>query len=330
MNISEKLIKLRKEKGLSQEQFGNEINVSRQAVSKWESGKSKPDMDKIKDIVKFYNITYEYLLDDQIEDFNYSEENNKDIEIKEENSKTRKHKKLKNILKILFVLVLIYLLISIYKFCVLTYFYKIADSFSEEKFSMIENRKIITESNEVIEMFIDTEKIDNDVLIKEYQDKDYENPSEIEYIDLNNKEIYRLSKFDQYYVQKVHDNTQMYFDTEEEFQNYFEYNKNILKNVTLDYLSTSLGDRIKKSINPLYFVSLKNRQIIDNDFKGNKAIYTLNNDYLLESYILKTELYGKIYISYSYDYVQDHFNNKEIKNPLDEYKDKIKDFEELN
>ena len=36
MKLSEKLIKLRKEKGLSQEEFGEAINVSRQAVSKWE------------------------------------------------------------------------------------------------------------------------------------------------------------------------------------------------------------------------------------------------------------------------------------------------------
>ena len=62
MTISERLYNLRKEKGLSQEQLANELNVSRQTVSKWETGESTPDFDKIIPLCEFYGITSDELL----------------------------------------------------------------------------------------------------------------------------------------------------------------------------------------------------------------------------------------------------------------------------
>ena len=47
MELSEKIQMLRKKEGLSQEGFAEKMGVSRQAVSKWELGVSKPDVDKI-------------------------------------------------------------------------------------------------------------------------------------------------------------------------------------------------------------------------------------------------------------------------------------------
>ena len=47
MTIGERLLKLRKERNLSQEEFANVLNVSRQTVSKWETDQSTPDFDKI-------------------------------------------------------------------------------------------------------------------------------------------------------------------------------------------------------------------------------------------------------------------------------------------
>lgn len=67
MKLNEKLIKLRKENNLSQEEFGNIINISRQAVSKWENGETKPDIDKIQEIGKYFNLSFDYLLNDEIE-----------------------------------------------------------------------------------------------------------------------------------------------------------------------------------------------------------------------------------------------------------------------
>ena len=52
MKFEEKLIKLRKEKLLSQEELGEKLDVTRQTISKWELGQSKPDMEKLKE--KYY------------------------------------------------------------------------------------------------------------------------------------------------------------------------------------------------------------------------------------------------------------------------------------
>ena len=47
MNFNEKLIKLRKERGLSQEELGAAVGVSRQTISKWELAQSYPDFQKL-------------------------------------------------------------------------------------------------------------------------------------------------------------------------------------------------------------------------------------------------------------------------------------------
>ena len=64
MNLSEKLSFLRKEKGLSQENLADEMNVSRQAVSKWESGNVMPSLDNLIYLSKLYGVTIDSLIDD--------------------------------------------------------------------------------------------------------------------------------------------------------------------------------------------------------------------------------------------------------------------------
>ena len=62
MKINEKIYSLRKEKGLSQEELASELNVSRQTVSKWETGESSPDFDKIVPLCELFGISTEELL----------------------------------------------------------------------------------------------------------------------------------------------------------------------------------------------------------------------------------------------------------------------------
>ena len=62
MNISERLFNLRKNKKLSQEELANILGVSRQTISKWETGESTPDFDKIIPLCEFYGITSDELL----------------------------------------------------------------------------------------------------------------------------------------------------------------------------------------------------------------------------------------------------------------------------
>lgn len=64
MRFCDKLPKLRKDNNLSQEQLADRLGVSRQAVSKWESGSSYPDMDKMIQMCSILNCTLEDLLDD--------------------------------------------------------------------------------------------------------------------------------------------------------------------------------------------------------------------------------------------------------------------------
>lgn len=62
MSIGGKLYELRKEKGLSQEEVADKLNVSRQTVSKWETDQSMPEFDKIVPICELYSITADELL----------------------------------------------------------------------------------------------------------------------------------------------------------------------------------------------------------------------------------------------------------------------------
>ena len=62
MKFSEQLVKLRKEKGMSQEDLANNLNVSRQAVSKWESNTSFPETDKIVAICKLFDCSMDELI----------------------------------------------------------------------------------------------------------------------------------------------------------------------------------------------------------------------------------------------------------------------------
>lgn len=62
MKIADRIQRLRKLKGLSQEQLAAQLDVSRQAVSKWESGQSVPELDKIILMSDLFETTTDYLL----------------------------------------------------------------------------------------------------------------------------------------------------------------------------------------------------------------------------------------------------------------------------
>ena len=62
MNLADNIKKIRKEHNLSQEQFAEKLNVSRQSVSKWESGQAYPEMDKVIQICNLFNLNIDDLL----------------------------------------------------------------------------------------------------------------------------------------------------------------------------------------------------------------------------------------------------------------------------
>ena len=62
MDFSKKLQELRNNKGLTQEELGRALFVSRTAISKWESGRGYPNIDSLKEIAKFFKLTIDELL----------------------------------------------------------------------------------------------------------------------------------------------------------------------------------------------------------------------------------------------------------------------------
>ena len=64
MTLGEKIVDLRKKRGLSQEELAISLGVSRQAVSKWEVGDAMPDTDKVVALAEYFGVTTDWLLRD--------------------------------------------------------------------------------------------------------------------------------------------------------------------------------------------------------------------------------------------------------------------------
>ena len=68
MILADKIISLRKRAGWSQEELAQQLNVTRQSVSKWEGAQSVPDMDKILQMSRIFGVTTDFLLKDELEE----------------------------------------------------------------------------------------------------------------------------------------------------------------------------------------------------------------------------------------------------------------------
>ena len=66
MKFNERLLEIRKKQGLSQEELGAELQVSRQTISKWEAGQSLPDLDFIAQLSDIFNVSSDYLIKDEM------------------------------------------------------------------------------------------------------------------------------------------------------------------------------------------------------------------------------------------------------------------------
>lgn len=89
MKLSDKITKLRKANGWSQEELAEQLNVSRQAISRWENGTALPDANNILQLSKLFNVTTDYLLNED-----YSSDN--DIPCVKEVRKTLDSQKARN------------------------------------------------------------------------------------------------------------------------------------------------------------------------------------------------------------------------------------------
>ena len=82
MNLSENLKKIRKDNNLSQEDLAEKLGVSRQSVSKWESGAAYPEMDKVLELCKLFNLNIDELLNQDIKEVEQNRQSKSTIQKK--------------------------------------------------------------------------------------------------------------------------------------------------------------------------------------------------------------------------------------------------------
>lgn len=69
METQEKLTRLREQNRISQSELAERLNVSRQAISRWEGGRTSPTVDTLKVLAKIYGVTVDWLLNDEETEF---------------------------------------------------------------------------------------------------------------------------------------------------------------------------------------------------------------------------------------------------------------------
>ena len=106
MELKEKLVALRKEKGLTQSAVAEKLDVSRQAISRWESGVALPSTDNLKCLGALCGVPVDYLINEETEWVNSESDN------KKENEDRRNHKKLSRGIVACISVVLIVIVVS--------------------------------------------------------------------------------------------------------------------------------------------------------------------------------------------------------------------------
>ena len=105
MDFNNRLYQLRKQKGLSQEELANRLNVSRQTVSKWEVGDSTPDMEKLIAMSDLFDVSLDKLVMGKEEEKGQEAPKSEFVTVINEKVLTDKNKKkAKSVLKIIAII----------------------------------------------------------------------------------------------------------------------------------------------------------------------------------------------------------------------------------
>lgn len=103
--FADNLKQLRKEKGMTQTQFASEFNIATGTIAMWETGKRTPDTETLKKIARFFNVSIDFLLDNEKNSSNNVEELPEELVILNRNAKNttpENRKKLLEMAKIMF------------------------------------------------------------------------------------------------------------------------------------------------------------------------------------------------------------------------------------
>lgn len=293
MKFSEKLIKLRKEKGLSQEELGDIINVSRQAISKWESEQANPEIDKVKEISKVFDVSIDYLLDDNVDN----------VQKKSININKKKIKKVA--LKIFLILLAIYSLIVIYKFTILLIFSIKANNIADYNSYSIYRESLMRDNlnNESFSLFEEI-TYENNIEVTEAYSEGSTNPTTITYINSKDRKAYSLN-YDTEIDKYVYDNLEIGNED-------FLYTYSTIRDITKQHIPSSLGDICLLAINPKVKVSFTDNclHII---YKTSKDVY---QEISVDKYTgileqINAKFNNTVITTQSYDYIfnDDRFDN---------------------
>ena len=108
MELSERLVRLRKQKGLSQFDVAESLHISRQAISKWESGSSIPSTDNLRLLGNLYGVTVDFMLNgEENQQISEPPNTNENIPLSNEGLHSDKQRSRKRKAILLFVLVLV-------------------------------------------------------------------------------------------------------------------------------------------------------------------------------------------------------------------------------
>lgn len=337
MKFNERLLDLRKKNGWSQEELGYKLDVSRQTVSKWESGQTTPDLERLRKLAKVFETSVDELISE--EDV-VKEEINTERKDKEASNKkcSKVFKYIKVILSlILFSLLIIYIIIVCRRIAIIRNVEKILmDTIHKYTYMNIQifeydERDEVFPSNDITKTFQIYDK-DNKHFVKSKISEDFlVNPVRLEYyeehdkekdewkytkIDYNNKEYY-LNTFDKPFE---HNYAVYYIKLFEEYQK--NYNPHIERLDINDLImALNLKIRIAKVDNILtkgYVIT--NRKDMYQDY-CEILIDTTAETICLEKVIYneKTKDY-KFVERYRYVYNNNHVVLEEIQLPdLSEY-----------
>lgn len=289
MKFSEKLIKLRKQKGLSQEDLGNQINVSRQAISKWESEQANPEIEKVKEISKLFNVSIDYLLNDKI------------VEPRKEVLKVNNKIK-KAIISLFLIIIIIYLLIAVYKFSILLKYSIKANKINDYDNCIIMATTVINNRiNNNVSEFSENIIHKNNIEVTESYDKDNEAPTDITYINSKERKAYNLNyDFEEgkYVYTNIEDVNEENSDQVYEYTTIKELTKNSIPNSLMEIILSALNPRVKIEFQDDYLfitTKLKNGYNIVqlNKITGILNEFTSDSEYILYqttySYVFDTE-----------------------------------------
>ena len=183
---------------------------------------------------------------------------------------------------------------------------------------------------------ITTDKIGNKIISCSYANYSDENAIRdengelialgIDFYDYDKKLAYYLNYDENTKTYTYYDTRENY--TTEDWERIFSAG-NMIKERTLGSIPSSFKEIMLCSINPIYQVNVITNTIYVRNFNGAKQRIILNNDCLVSAIDLQTEFDGGMSINISYDYVPGHFEGRQIKDPVEIYKDQISNYSEI-